>query len=72
MLVKCNEIINTENDDKTVSGLSSSDVSRLSPPELMAEALLKPSNLGVINPGTDTLFYSQVAFNLIQLVFNLS
>lgn len=71
MLVVCNDIANTENNDKTITGLSSSDVSRLSPPELMAEALLKPNNLGVINPGTDKHFYSKGAFNLIQLVLYL-
>ena len=72
MLVTCNDInTNTEDNDKPINGLSSADVSRLSPPELMAEALLKPTNLGVINLGTDKHFYSKGAFNLIQLVLYL-
>ena len=68
MLVVCNDIADTENNDKTITGLSSSDVSRLSHSELMAEALLNPNNLGLINPGTDQHLYATGAFNLSNLV----
>ncbi|MEG1861008.1 MAG: hypothetical protein RR206_04885 [Bacteroidaceae bacterium] len=36
--------------------------------ELLADLLLKPSELGTIEPGKNKHFYSRGAFNLVQLV----
>ncbi|MGL4852747.1 MAG: hypothetical protein ACRC3Z_08915 [Phocaeicola sp.] len=71
MLVRCNDLTQVEADASSVPGIASTQVSRCSPPELMAEFLLKPNNLGVINRGVDKHFYSKGAFNLIQLVLYL-
>lgn len=70
MLVPITEI-KLEDPEATVSGIGCCDVSRSSIPELIAESLLKPANLGIITPGQDKHFYSKGAFNLIQLVLYL-
>ena len=71
MLANYNDFTLQDEPAAQLAGVSFSDITRSSPPELMAEFLMKPANLGAIDPGIDKHFYSKGAFNLIQLVLYL-
>lgn len=67
MLVGCNDIIKEENQRN--ENLNSCDVPGLSHVnEMLVESLRRPSELGQLTQSVNKHFYSNGAFNLIQLV----
>lgn len=70
MLTACHEI-ECRAADPDINGVSRLDTGRSVDNDIIVGALLKPSGLGSLIPGSDKHFYSKGAFNLIQLVLYL-
>lgn len=60
--------INNENVQYEVEGVKYADVGNASNLDMVADVLMSPSGLGSIKQGQDKHFYSDGAFNLIQLL----
>lgn len=54
-----------------MTGVARLDVSQSNDSDKVITALLQPSGLGLVNQGQDKHFYSNGAFNLVQLVMYL-
>lgn len=70
MLTACHDI-EWQAADPEMNGVSRLDIGQCADNDIIVGALLKPSGLGSLIPGSDKHFYSRGAFNLIQLVLYL-